>query len=745
MFEAVDALLNDPQASRLPAPAERTRLREAAGLPPSAVAQALATTAQTVRNWENGRSEPRPPRRQAYQRLLETWSERFPAPATTVAERTAVPAVAVPPRESVAAVEDGPASEASRSSSERSSAIETPVPRDNPVGSSGGGSRCFPSGPLAVLDGDGTAYGAGGVKLRCPATTPAQLVAWALTESGLGSPRLHRFGREGDPLVVLTTGAAERLGLPGTLRDEDLHPGRRLPAHHVDLARRTQRLPEDHRVVRQLRKAKWELTKRGFGPWARIYRPVKDGRRQCVQLAIVPWGALDERFWGDAATLPAPDLARVLGVYAVRVLTPRGSTAVTGMELMTALRPPSRPVRDPATCAWVSGANPGALTAAVDPAPPEATPDHPVAEGWTKGFLDEEACQWIRPIETVTDEELVQPYAVGLDLTTAFLSAASRLDVGLSAPVHENRPRFDKRTPGSWYVDLSGIDLDPRLPNPFTSCGKRPEGPAWYATPTVAYAQELGHDVQPIEAFLRHESGPYLDPWHDRLREAYVTTVAEAGIPVGKDADERAFLAALAAHQMLRTSTGDLGALRRALQDARLTDLQRLDDDRLLAAVQRHREIGIVLSAIKGTVKGGIGKLRERAQGVGHRDFQRWPALNRPTWRPDIRAAVISRARVNMHRKMANVAKAGGRYPLGVLSDCVVYAAPTPDPLGVLPLTGSGRVLPGTFRLGAAPGLAKPEGVQAMLWAVELLEHSPQPLNPARHIKGGDSVLDEGE
>lgn len=29
-----------------------------------------------------------------------------------------------------------------------------------------------------------------------------------------------------------------------------------------------------------------------------------------------------------------------------------------------------------------------------------------------------------------------------------------------------------------------------------------------------------------------------------------------------------------------------------------------------------------------------------------------------------------------------------------------------------------------------------------MLWAVELMEKG---LNPARHIKGGDAVLDEGE
>ncbi|MFF9511483.1 hypothetical protein ACF1BU_34500 [Streptomyces sp. NPDC014724] len=48
----------------------------------------------------------------------------------------------------------------------------------------------------------------------------------------------------------------------------------------------------------------------------------------------------------------------------------------------------------------------------------------------------------------------------------------------------------------------------------------------------------------------------------------------------------------------------------------------------------------------------------------------------RPTWRPDIRAAVISKAGVNMHRKLNTMAKITGPYPLAVLSDCVVCPSP---------------------------------------------------------------------
>jgi hypothetical protein len=401
------------------------------------------------------------------------------------------------------------------------------------------------------------------------------------------------------------------------------------------------------------------------------------------------------------------DVARVLGVYATRVITPRGSTAVSGLELMTALRPPTRAVRDEASGNWVPGHNPGSLgTEPMDPAPPEATPEHPVVvdSGWNGGFLNEEAYQWVRPVDLLSDEECTLPCAVGLDLNTAFLAAAARLVVGLSGPDHFVGPTFNPKIPGSWLVDLSHVEVDPRLPSPFTPDGTRPTGPAWYQTHTVAYAQELGYNVVPIEGYLRRETGAYLDPWHDRLKEAYVDTLADLGVT--RDVDDRAFLAAMERHK---------------------------DADPAMAAV---------LAAIKATVKGGIGKLRERPQGKKYQEGERWPALQRPTWRPDIRAAVISKARVNMHRKLNNMVKMTGLYPLAVLSDCVVYPSPGESPLDFLPYAASGKPQPGGFRLGPTPGLAKLEGVQSMLWAVDLME---QGHNPARHIKGGDAVHDEGE
>ncbi|MBK3580445.1 helix-turn-helix transcriptional regulator, partial [Streptomyces sp. MBT65] len=78
LFANIDALLEEePQ---LPLPAERARLREAAGITQARVGAALGVTEQSVKNWENGRSEPKGARLSAYKRLLDGWAERFPAP-----------------------------------------------------------------------------------------------------------------------------------------------------------------------------------------------------------------------------------------------------------------------------------------------------------------------------------------------------------------------------------------------------------------------------------------------------------------------------------------------------------------------------------------------------------------------------------------------------------------------------------------------------------------------------------------
>ncbi|MGW2548140.1 telomere-associated protein Tap, partial [Kitasatospora sp. NPDC001574] len=394
---------------------------------------------------------------------------------------------------------------------------------------------------------------------------------------------------------------------------------------------------------------------------------------------------------------PAADLARLLGTYARRVLTPRGSTAVSGLELVTALRPPTRAVRTEA--GWTSGAVEGSRPKdAFDPAPPEVPDVHPLAQDREPGGeLVTEAWDWHREL---TDAEQAAPFAVGLDVNMAFLAAAGRLVLPLSGPVHELNPAFDPKVPGSWLVDLSGVETNPLLPSPFTADGSRPTGPAWYSTAKVAYARELGAKVQPTEGWLRHESGPYLDPWHKRLRAAYVETMAALGVPLTlADSDPVAFLDAMAA-----VKQGDPAEV-------------------------------AVLTAIKQTAKGTIGKMRERPRGHGYKPGERWAALDRPTWDPLMRALVIDTATVNLHRKLRKMAGDTGRHPIAVLSDCAVFASPGPGALDIL--TKPDGTLTTSLRLGVSPGLVKFEGSRPMKEIAKLLADG---ANPARHIKTGGLV-----
>lgn len=132
LFDAVDALL----ASRatLPPPAERKRLRAAHGLTIDEVAKALGVRRATVSGWESGKTEPRPPERDAYARLLDKLAELYPAaPAdgAVPAPDAAVPATftAAPAPAEAQSASPGPASEAAvMTAPEDTQAAPAPAP-----------------------------------------------------------------------------------------------------------------------------------------------------------------------------------------------------------------------------------------------------------------------------------------------------------------------------------------------------------------------------------------------------------------------------------------------------------------------------------------------------------------------------------------------------------------------------------------------------------------------------------------
>ncbi|WP_055698090.1 telomere-associated protein Tap [Streptomyces silaceus] len=733
LFDAVDALLEQVAQEDLPVPAERKRLREAAGLSQAQIAAALDARREAVGNWESGKTEPRPPKRAAYARLLEGLAARFPAPVPDQGEPTpptptfAAPASDGGQRVSPPEVSDGPSTPAPTaaatsprpaSRSVKSPSSRRPSPKrtaKSPAAPLAAPDPRFANGPLAVVDAEGGqvfAYCVGGLVLDVPAKSLPALIEWTLTEARLGQARLHRNGRDADPVLVLTAAALERYGLPASLSEEE---------------RRAGRLPDGHKAVKQLAKADWKLTQRGFGPWARVYRPAEGSRRNCVQLCIPAWNALDVREWDNKAapvlpTMHPADLARYLGSYAQRVMTPRGTTAVTGLELMVALRPPTRAEKDASTGEFKRAFNPDALTAVYDVVECEVPDEHPLLKGkfarhhlrTPAEMLMEEPYDWCRPL---SDEECMRQFLVAVDVNMSFAAAANGVTVGLNGPTHlTGNPNFDAALPGSWLVDLSHVDLSrvdvggrtvdgDRLPSPFTPTGDRPVGPAWYATPTVQYAVELGFDVAPIEAYVRTQTGRYLDGWYKRLRDAYVHTMADLGV------------------------TTDLGG------------------QEFLEAMARSKSVdptmALLAGAIKATAKGGIGKLRQRNRGqVPH--YEPWPALARETWRPDIRAAVLANQRIGIHRKLMKTAAAADLYPVAIGTDAVVYPSPGPSPLDVLPHTPEGKPVPGGFRLGVSPGMVKHQGTQTVLWAEEQFEEHGGVFNVANLIKN-DPAVGEGE
>ncbi|MEU7153859.1 transcriptional regulator [Streptomyces sp. NPDC045456] len=529
----------------------------------------------------------------------------------------------------------------------------------------------------------------------------ATAAEWALT-SRFGSAKLSQHGEDTGPLLVLTESAAEFLGLPVRLDD-----------------RKRLRVPDDAPAVKALTEAGWTLSRAGLNAWTFLYRD-----RTEVHVAVVPWGAFDDNMrWGemDAVAADPAALAYALGLYAERVISPTGSTASCGLSLMTAVRPPSVAKFNRGTGRMHRVPVPGSLHKAIAPAPPEAPDEHPLAAERTREeskspahVLVEEALAWHRE---PTDEETALPYVVGIDVNTAFLAAANRLTVGLGEAVYTDGPAFDKKIPGTWLVDLSGATLRTKdlhtkewkplpesFPSPFTPDGRPPSGPAWYATPTLAYAQELGIEVRPLAAWLRPDAGGYLDLWHNRLRAAYMDTLADLGVTEGMD--EAEFI------------------------------------ESMKTLKQRDPEAVAVLSAIKQTAKGGIGKMRQKPQGKREGRHAPWGALKRPTWRPDIRAAVISASRIGQHRKMVKTWNATGAVPLAVLADCVLYASAHPTARAVVARKEDGTPLPGAFRLGPNPGYVKEEGVQTMQWYRDMVAKK---ANPGRFIKEGRDAVRDGE
>ncbi|MFE6056873.1 multiprotein-bridging factor 1 family protein [Kitasatospora sp. NPDC056446] len=171
LFDSVDALLSGVRTG-LPAPAERQRLRLAAGLTPAQIAAALRVDSTLVRGWEDGSAVPGPDIAPAYARLLAGLAERFPAPEQPAPEVPAVPQAFAAP----AAVQ------------EAADGLVVPLLDQNPDGSlvMGEAAPCVQCGQPSVYRAQGRPMHLGGF---CRAAIPApEAAAAAVTQQPAPAP-----------------------------------------------------------------------------------------------------------------------------------------------------------------------------------------------------------------------------------------------------------------------------------------------------------------------------------------------------------------------------------------------------------------------------------------------------------------------------------------------------------------------------------------------------------------------------
>ncbi|MCP2314670.1 helix-turn-helix domain-containing protein, partial [Kitasatospora paracochleata] len=161
LFDSVDALLA-AVSSGLPLPAERRRLRLAAGLTPAQVAAALRVNSALVLGWEDGSAVPGPDIAPAYTRLLEGLAARFPAPEQQ-------PAAPVAPQPQTHA-------QAPATAQHATDAPAVPVLDQNPDGSllMAAAAPCVQCGQPSVYRAQGRPMHLGGFcRPATPATEPA--------------------------------------------------------------------------------------------------------------------------------------------------------------------------------------------------------------------------------------------------------------------------------------------------------------------------------------------------------------------------------------------------------------------------------------------------------------------------------------------------------------------------------------------------------------------------------------------
>lgn len=515
--------------------------------------------------------------------------------------------------------------------------------------------------------------------------TADALFAWLGTVPPIGVARVHDDAPDRDGTVCLSAAACAALKIPAKLPT-----GKRAD----QVAAKLRKAAAAHGIELS------ETIGAGFKAWR---RKGEAGPRLSVKVIVTPWlgqGEAGAVKAGELITSLAGDDARTLARRLRRFsdelgIAPGATAAVTSWQLLDAVRPRVRWVKDDAG-RWSREDREGALPDGDTAVPVAAGARHPLTRERTAARLpvcEEEDFKWWA--REPLPEEAARPWAVALDVCASYLSVPETLRLPSGPLVHTDAPVWDSKTAGLWLCDFTGLDVESVLPHPATFTGLAPDGPGWYVTPTVDYmAREYGFDPATIgEAYVSEHSAPILREWLARIRTAYKGAMATLGLVDGMD--DAAFLAAWSSR---KDTAGDP-----AREDA-----------------------AALVDAYKSIYKGGVGKWADSAR---HLDDDAWADRVAAAWhyRPEIRHHVIAAARIASHRRMRKTLRLTGRAPLAVNVDQVMYAADAPHPGELLPKDDAGRPVPGTLRLGSAPGSFKHESSVPMAAVVAALADREHP------------------
>ncbi|MER5642313.1 helix-turn-helix transcriptional regulator [Kitasatospora sp. NPDC002227] len=785
LFDSVDALLA-AVSTGLPAPAERKRLRLAAGLTPAQVAAALRVNSTLVVAWEDGSAVPGPDVVPAYTRLLEGLAARFPA----FEQQSAAP-VAPQPQAPAQALEQSAAQ------------VPQPVMLDqNPDGSllMAAAAPCVQCGQPSVYRAQGRPMHLGGF---CRPATPATEAAVEATHQPTPAPAEQRPATP-TPAAAPVTSEPVRPAPTASPAPAAPRPATARPAARPASARPAAPSAAAARwwpaVALDAVDGGWVLdvpqipapagTK--LGDWfawlgtglpLRVERAHASGRGGDGMVCLTA-GALKQL--GLPATLPATEKA--LASLQAKLVK---AAAVVGMEISDQIGPsfhvfrrtgsaggPKTSVR--VTIApWLGQGDSrqqatSALAAPLATAPDGTkdgltltrryrafTTDLGAAPGATTATTAMLLLDAVRPrVEWVKDEttgewsshlregalpkgDLCVPPAAGArhPLTRDLLSR------GEAVCEEEDykwwaRELTEQEAVRPWAVAVdvcaSYLSVTDSLRLPVGPL-EHVKNPAWDGGKTAGlwWCDFTG---TPVDELLPHPATFHGQPptgpgWYATPTVAYMATT------YGFDPSTitHAYLSTHTA-PLLKEWTGRIrGGYKRAYADLGLVDGQASAE--FLAAYAVHKDVGadpvradaLVLAGLyKNIYKGGIGKWADSAR---HLDDQVWLEKIAGSWsyRPEIRFHIIAAARIAAHRRLRKTLQLTGRAPFAVNVDSYLYAADAPSPLELLPVKDDGTPVPGALRLGIAPGSHKHESSIPLAAVVEAMERREHPSKLVHH------------